>query len=143
SPVKEIISTNPGFMVEKGTSIIFLIILILFASTWFIKYPDIVTTSATLSLVNAPKPIVSKQTGKLAQLNIQNGAAVKEGTIIGKIESTANVHDILMLENKLSHFNGDTILDFQQLTFNQLGELQPDFQQFIQEYIQYKNFAKE
>lgn len=143
APVKEIIGANPGFMVQKGTFIIFLIVVILFAGTWFIKYPDIVTSSASLSLVNAPKPLVSKQTGKLAQLKLANGVHVKEGAIIGKLESTADAEDVLMLENQLNRLLETETESTGAFNFTKLGELQPDYQQFIQAFIQYKNFGEE
>lgn len=58
---QEIISRKPDFF-EKWALLVFLILLLLLlAGTWFIKYPDIIEGRAVLTGDNAPKEIVSKK----------------------------------------------------------------------------------
>lgn len=66
--VQEIVSNRPGFLVRYGTLFFLITIIILIAACWFIQYPDIVSTNAKLTSINAPKEIVTKTSGKLVKL---------------------------------------------------------------------------
>lgn len=149
SSVTEIISTQPAYWVRKGTGLIFAIIAVLLLGTWFIKYPDVVQTKAVLNALNAPKPIVAKRQGKLTKLHSKNEQQVQQGAIIGVLETTANITEVIRLEQALQ--NLDTCLlhgDYQilheviqQIPNNNLGELQLSYQTFIQAYVNFSNYS--
>ncbi|MGF7078477.1 HlyD family efflux transporter periplasmic adaptor subunit [Mucilaginibacter sp. UYCu711] len=85
---QEIISRQPGFL-EKWSLLVFLAILVLiFSGTWFVHYPDVVTTRAIILAENAPKEIIVRQEGQLTKLIIKNGQPVKRNDVIGRIENT-------------------------------------------------------
>jgi multidrug efflux pump subunit AcrA (membrane-fusion protein) len=88
--VNEIISNQPGFLIRWGVSIFFLILVLLVLATWFVQYPDIVTTKATLTSINAPKSVITKMQGKLIQLLVKEGQMVQQKDILGYVESTAS-----------------------------------------------------
>ena len=93
--IEDIISNKPPFIVRWGT-ILFLILLIFFISIcWFIKYPDIINAPAKLTSINAPKQVISLTTGKLIRLKIKENEQVKQGAILGFIESTADHNEVL------------------------------------------------
>ncbi len=95
--VNEIISNRPGFLIRWGVSIFFLILLLLVLATWFIQYPDIVNTKAKLTSINAPKPIITKQAGKLIKLFAKEGEQAKQGQVLGYVESIASHEGIILL----------------------------------------------
>ena len=69
---QEIISRKPGFL-EKWALLLFMaILLLLVGATWFIRYPDIIESSGTLTGTNAPKEIIPLQTGRLIKLFVKN-----------------------------------------------------------------------
>ena len=79
---QEIISRKPGFL-EKWALLLFMaILLLLVGATWFIRYPDIIEASGTLTGTNAPKEIIPLQTGRLIKLFVKNGDWVKKGEMI-------------------------------------------------------------
>ena len=88
--VNEIISNRPGFLIRWGVTIFFFIVLLLVFATWFIQYPDIVTTKAKLTSINAPKEVITKTQGKLIKLIAQEGQMVQQNDLLGFIESRAN-----------------------------------------------------
>jgi HlyD family secretion protein len=64
----EIISHRPGFLVRWGNVFFLIILLIMIVACWFIYYPDVVQSTAKLTSINAPKPIVTLTGGKLVKL---------------------------------------------------------------------------
>jgi HlyD family secretion protein len=144
---QEIISRQPGF-IEKWALMLFLVILLLLISgTWFIRYPDIIEASGTLTATNAPKEIVSLQTGRLIKLFVSNGEGVKKGQMIGWIESTANANEVLDLSVKLdSGFSllmqnkSESIAGLFNINYQNLGELQAPYQTFSAALQQYNDY---
>jgi HlyD family secretion protein len=144
---QEIITRQPGF-IEKWALMLFLFILMLLMScTWFIRYPDIIETTGKLTADNAPKEIMPFQSGRLIKLFVKNGDAVKAGDIIGWIESTANTNEVLDLSKSLD--SAMSLLeqkDERNLsaqfdhTYQDLGELQVPYQQFIAAWQQYGDY---
>jgi len=143
-PMQEILSRQPSFMAKWALVFFASILLLLLAGTWFIHYPEVVTTNATLTGTNAPKEIIPLQDGKLVRLFAENNAVVQKGAIIGWIESNANHLEVLALSKKvdeavtlLQHNNPDKIQQLFIEKYASLGELQTAYQPFV---IAYQTF---
>ena len=144
---QEIISRKPGFL-EKWALLLFMaILLLLVGATWFIRYPDIIEASGTLTGTNAPKEIIPLQTGRLIKLFVKNGDWVKKGEMIGWIESTANASEVLDLSIKLdSGFSlltqekSENVASLFNVNYQNLGELQVPYQTFIAALQQYNDY---
>ena len=135
---QEIISRKPDFM-ERWALLIFLgIVLLLFAATWFIKYPDIIETTAKLTASNAPKEIVPRQEGRVVKLFVHNNDRVNKGDVLAWIESTANHEEVMELskqiDSSISLLNAGQVEKVSTLfnkRFGNLGEIQQGYQTFI------------
>jgi multidrug efflux pump subunit AcrA (membrane-fusion protein) len=133
---------------EKWALLMFLLILLLIiAGAWFIRYPEVVDASATLTAENAPKEIVTRQEGKLVRLFLNNDQDARQGQDIGWIESTADHREVLSLSSSLD--NGEYLLVTNHTEavsslfgdeFHSLGELQPAYQQFITALRQFNDY---
>jgi HlyD family secretion protein len=144
---QEVISRKPDFY-EKWALLVFLIVLLLLtAGTWFIKYPDIIQASAVLTGDNAPKEIIARQSGKLTALFVAPDQQVKQGDILGWIESNAATKEVIELSNQLDSCvkiagknNPQLIATILGKGFTNLGELQPAYQTFITAWLQYNDY---
>ena len=144
---QEIISRKPEFL-EKWSLLIFLLLLLLLtAGTWFISYPDIIYANAVLTGSNAPKEIVARQTGKLTALFTENNQRVKQGEILGWIESNADTKEVVDLSERLDSAakllgNTDTqlIAGLFHRKFENLGELQSSYQIFVSAFQKYNDY---
>ncbi|HMR81547.1 MAG TPA: HlyD family efflux transporter periplasmic adaptor subunit [Niabella sp.] len=144
---QEIISRKPDFF-EKWSLLIFLVLLmLLFTGTWFIRYPDIIEASAVLTSDNAPKEIISRQSGRITALFVKNNQPVKQGDIIGWVESNAVSQEIIDLSEKLASSFGFleqndavAISELFRYRFKNLGELQMPYQTFITALQQYDDY---
>ena len=145
---QEIISHHPGFLEKWALILIMGIMCLLFACTWFIRYPDIIEASGTLTADNAPKEIVPLESGRLIQLFVKNGDKIKKGGIIGWIESTANTNEILSLSESLDSGlsllqNNDTknLAGLFEKDYKNLGEIQTLYQSFTTAWQQYDDYV--
>jgi len=148
--MNEIISRNPGFISKWALLILFTILCLLTSMTWFIHYPDVIRTRASLIATNAPKTVITRQDGRLIRLFVHNGQYVLSGDILAFIESTANHEQIIHLNRLLD----STIIDLQKNntqyvvtrfsgTIEQLGELQQVYQQFIASFQQFADYLQD
>ena len=91
----EIISNRPGFLVRWGNFFFLAVLSLMIIACWFIWYPDIIQSTAKLTSINAPKPVISYTNRKLIKLLTSEKQFVKQGDIIGFIESIADHREIL------------------------------------------------
>ncbi len=145
--VQEIISRKPTFF-EKWALLIFLMILLLLvAGAWFIEYPDIVEAKAYLTANNAPKEIMPRQDGRLVRIFRRNDDWVKAGDMIAWIESTAHHAEVISLAHQLDSCTKllatgklETVGNIFKQRFENLGELQISYQQFITAWQQFNDY---
>lgn len=109
--------------------------------SWIIKYPEIIITSFRLTSDDVPKPVVAKANGRLIKLWVKDNQYVEQGKVLAYIESTASHLEVLALQNSLDslaklvetgHF--ENISSFRSGSYQQLGELQSDYQTFMQQF---------
>lgn len=153
-PVREIFGRPPAWIIRWGSTLIFIFFLSLAFISLIVKYPDVVSSPARLSSVNAPKVVMVKQTGKLIRLNKADGDNVAQNEVIGCTESTGNIDDILQLEKYIDCLSANfkkrqvkAVLPEQafinKFSINQLGELQLSYQGFVQAQIVYGNYIND
>jgi multidrug efflux pump subunit AcrA (membrane-fusion protein) len=144
--IQDIITTVPSWMLRWGITLFFCALLMLLSFSAFIKYPDIIKTQLKITSPNAPKQIVTKITGKLVKLLVDNNDEVKQGQALAYIESTANHAKVLLmlnnlkqLQNRLKSNQSIASADFNNDVNNELGELQAAYQAFSEVYLMYKS----
>ena len=135
---QEILSQKPDFLERWTLYIVLMILLLLLAMTWIIKYPDIIQVSARLTAQNAPKEILVRQNGRLIKLFASNHKFLKKNEVIGWIESTASHAEVLSLSGQvdsgISLLNNGNILKASSLfehAYQDLGEIQSAYQEFV------------
>lgn len=145
--VQEIVSRKPSF-IEKWALFMFLIILFtILTIAWLVKYPDIIETDGTLTSNNFPKQIVIVQEGRLKRLFYSNDDLIRKGEIIGWMESTADYQSVIKVKKQI-----DSCAKMLELSLinkavhcfdnrgSNLGEVQKDYQQFINSMQLFKDY---
>ncbi|NLR62642.1 HlyD family efflux transporter periplasmic adaptor subunit [Chitinophaga polysaccharea] len=146
--VQEIISHKPGFL-ERWALYLFLIILLsLFSTTWFIKYPDIIEANAVLTATNAPKEIIVRQEGRLVNLLTFNRKKVKKNELLGLMESNASHQEVLELSMQIdscitlfNHGRFEKVVRYFSRHHNNLGEIQQPYGDFIKSLQQFDDYV--
>lgn len=135
--MQDLISFRPHWIIRKGNAIFFIIMFLLIAFTWFIKYPDVIKASLKLVAINAPKLLVAKTEGKLQRLLVINEQEVTKGQPLAFMQSTASHQQVISLQNWINSIEAfiikdslEVLLTNQLPLFNELGEIQPTYQDF-------------
>ncbi len=143
--VQEILGHIPHWIIRSGIGVIFVVLLLLFIGSMFFKYPDIISSSISVTTENPPASLVAKTSGKIDLLFVEDKQTVKKGEILAIIENTANHKDVLELKSKLDSMKGFFLLyDTSQFqNFNpsyELGNIQTGYSSFLRLYYEYQNF---
>jgi multidrug efflux pump subunit AcrA (membrane-fusion protein) len=133
--VQDILSRAPSWMIRWGTVLIFGIILMLFFVSWFIKYPDIVTTEIVITTTVPPEKLVARTSGKIEALLVYDKAVVQENTPLGIIQNTANYKDVFLLKSIIEDYSKGNQFDFEKLKNVQLGDIESAYALFHSAYI--------
>jgi len=147
--VQELISKPPRLLVRWGITIMFFIIFLFAIISWFFKYPDVVEVSLLLTTAESPKSVNAKIGGRLMKLFVKEGQSVKEGDVLGYLESITDYDEVVNLSKNLKSIkpymregNIGHLTILQNSTYSHLGELQADYQKLIQSYIELKSSAQ-
>ncbi|MGC4099960.1 HlyD family secretion protein [Ferruginibacter sp.] len=147
SLIQEIISNRPGFITRRGTSIFLVVLLLMIAACWLISYPDTVLTKAKLTSLNAPKEVKTLIAGKLVRLFVKENTFVKKGTVLAFMESIADPEEVIALDQEIDNLRyhldnnaPEKALPYLTDIHQQLGELQPQYQTFMQQLRQFCDY---
>lgn len=150
--VQEILSRQPPRIIRWGISLFALLLLFIFYICWLIPYPEIIVAKARLNSLNAPKQIVARSEGKLIKILVKEHDEVIQNQVIGYTESFAKPSTIKSLSVKIDSIQGllytsqpDFIKNYINVQNNailadSLGELQSNYQTFVNAYISYRDY---
>jgi HlyD family secretion protein len=100
--MQDILTRPPHFLVRSGISVICAVIVLLFAGSFFFKYPDIVPGEAVITTENPPVWMIAKTTGKIRELNCSDKSPVRQGQVLAVIENPAVTGDVNQLKEQLT-----------------------------------------
>lgn len=139
--VQDILTKVPHWMILWGNTMILFLLVLFFLFTWFIKYPDIISTEAIITSQSPPQREYANATGAIDTLMVKNNEYVMNGEPMAMIENTASFNDVYLLKAIL-----DTIqiknsgLDFPilKIPILSLGEISNTYAIFEKEYTNYQ-----
>jgi multidrug efflux pump subunit AcrA (membrane-fusion protein) len=149
--VNDIISKMPHWIIRQGTLVLFIVMAMLFAGAYFVRYPDVIVTSVNITSTNPPVKIVAQTSGRIKKFFVQNNQQVKKEELICLLENAADYGNVQLVKSIVKKL--DTSLDLQQELskipigqYYRLGELQSAYTDLYQSISQYlffveKNFA--
>lgn len=134
---EELINTPTSLLVRWGITIIVFFFVLVFFASWYIKYPDVITTNLKLVSNNNPKTITSPINGSIKKILIKEGKKVEKGEVLFFLESTAQHDEVLKLEKTIDTLiyliRLEKVKDFFEYNvdgFYDLGELQKSYEIF-------------
>ena len=146
--IDEILGKAPNSIIRWGISIIFLLVLLVFAISCFVKYPDTLKAEITLYSENMPATLVAKSSGKISRIFVKANQEVPQNCPLLLLENTANYDDILLLQviiDSLKPFiNQDKTEEIPELQLSGqsliLGEVQSYYAGFRKSLADYQRF---
>jgi multidrug resistance efflux pump len=140
-PIREIMDNPPGRILRWGTTVIFAIIFILLFFSWLIRYPEKIIAPIEITTINPPVTLVSKISGNIKYLYVNDRENVPAGKILAVMETTASLSETGLLEGIIDTMkNPDNILPSSLPDFTELGEIQGYYGTFQKNLIDLHNF---
>ncbi len=139
--VQEILNKVPNWMIRYGNTLILILIFMLLFISWFIKYPDVISTQVMVTTSIPPEKIFAKSSGQFEVLLANEENNVTKNEVLAVIENTASYKDVLFLKKII-----DTIKIHQEKFYFPienipplvLGDITTSFSQFENDYYEYK-----
>lgn len=139
--VQDILTKVPHWLVSSGSTFLLVLILMLVFISWFVKYPDVISTQVMLTSQNPPERIFANSTGQFDAILVNDTDSVEEGQVLAVIDNAALYEDVLLLRTILdtvtiskSHF----YFPINELPLLILGDLNNSFAQFENSYKEYQ-----
>lgn len=141
---QEILGRIPSWTIRWGITVIFGIFAGIILGCCFIRYPERVNGTVTITTGISPVDVVAKSGGTVELISVSNGDSVREGDILGVIHTGADYRDILSVDTCLSDFAGhpleEAVFDARLYRKYLMGDLQEDWSSFVAFCRKYRNY---
>jgi len=139
--VQEILTQVPHWMIRWGNVLFLALIILLLFVSWFVKYPDIITSEALITTEIPPQKEYAKVTGKIADILVEDNQNVTGGRALAILENTANYKDVFKLKSVIDTITVNSksfYFPIDSLPILFLGDIESQFALFENSYIQYE-----
>ena len=134
--VQEILTRMPHWMIRWGNVLILLLLFLALLISWFVKYPDVITTEIVITTQTPPEKLIARTSGRIEAILVDDKVNVNKNTPLAVIENAANYKDVFLLKSIVDTINLDkNLFPFHLLKSTQLGEVENFFALFQKEYI--------
>ena len=138
--VQTILQKIPHWMIRWGNSLLFFVIGLAFALSWFISYPDTIASQAVLTTQIPPQKVYAAIDAKLDSIYVQDGQAIVQGNVLAVLNNPAVTEDVLYLKGIMDtmRLSKKTFsFPMEELPILFLGEIETSFANFENAYYQY------
>jgi multidrug efflux pump subunit AcrA (membrane-fusion protein) len=138
--IQDILTKVPHWMLTWGNSIVLCLLILFFVFTWFIKYPDIISAQAVITSQTPPQKVYANISGRIDTIMVSDSQDVKNGQILGMIENTAVLKDILKLKATVDTIHiqeNNFIFPVDKIPLLSIGEISSSYAIFEKDYIDY------
>ncbi len=146
--VEELIGSPPSWLVRRGITVIFIVIITLLTGAYFFRYPEIISSSVVITAEHPAIWLVSQTNGRIDSVYVKDQSKIDKDQIVATIENTASMDDVLFLKRKLESITegiknkgADSLLILPR-DLN-VGELNDCYIQLIKSMDDYTLFRKE
>jgi len=138
--VQDILSHIPNWMIRGGNTLLLALIIMLLFITWFVKYPDVISSEIMVTTSFPPEKIYAKSTGQFEVFLTNEDKNVSENEILAVIENSASYKDVLLLKSitdTITFDRNEFSFPIEKLPFLILGDITTSFSQFENDYSEY------
>lgn len=130
--VQDILTQPPHWMIRWGNTIIFIILILIMAMSYIIKYPEFVPAPIIVTSQNPPEKMEARISSKIEKILIKDHQEVKKNDLLMVMQSAANYKDVLELKKLVDSLVPSQLYAFPiaQTSRFKLGELQGDYNNF-------------
>ena len=134
--VQEILTRVPHWLIRWGNVVILTILVLMFWVSWFVQYPDVISTKISITTNIPPEKLVAKTTGKIEAILVNDREIITQKTPLAVIENASNYKDVLILKSIVDTIDIDkNKFPFDKIKLAQLGEIESYFAVFQKESV--------
>ena len=134
--VHEILTRVPNWMIRWGNVVILLLLALVLMISWYIRYPDIITTQIIITTQTPPEKLVARTSGRIEAILVTDRQDIAKNTPLAVIENSANYKDVFLLKSIVDTLDlTKNLFPFEVFQTAQLGEVESSFAVFQKEYI--------
>ena len=139
----EVMGKIPPWILRRGITVLFCIVGMLLAGSYFFRYPDVITAPVVLTGAVPPANIIAFSSGKLDMLDTKDNQDIKAGEYLGVIYNSARTEDILYLKSFLFMLDveNDSIISMPNKSL-QVGNLQSQYSSFYATLFSYNEYMR-
>jgi len=146
--IQELMGFIPKSVVRWGITVIFIILAGIIIGSFYFRSPEIITAPMILTTKNPPVALLSKSTGKIDRLFVQDGQLLTKGSLVALINNPTSYQDYLVLKKEFSEGLDTSTWDEQVLTVLlsgelKLGELQLSYSSFLKNCNSFKHYLNQ
>ncbi|WKD85754.1 Colicin V secretion protein CvaA [Polaribacter huanghezhanensis] len=138
--VQEILTQVPNWMIRWGNTLFFLLIVMVLFISWFVKYPDVISTQVMITTTIPPEKIYAKTSGQIEVLLKNDGDKIEKNETIAIIENSANYKDVFLLKSILDTLSINTnnfSFPINSIPYLVLGDITTSYATFENNYSEY------
>lgn len=130
--VRDIMQKMPSLLLRWGTTVIAAGLAALILLSFLLRYPDTVPARVVVTTRQPPASVVARADGKIDELRVSDGAAVRAGKVLAVLENPARLTDVEALVQALDSF--ETGSAFRAPEASELGEIQDAYAAFLRHH---------
>jgi HlyD family secretion protein len=144
-----LLSTPPSWILRSGGGLLFGVLFLVFALSFFIRYPETATGTVLLHNAAGNVALAPRVSARIADIRIRPGEKVKKNDTLLILESSADYRNILLLDAFLSTFEAEDTANWRKdspefrkiFALTGLGAMQPDAENFVKKIKEYRLFC--
>ncbi len=143
----EIIGDSPGWLVHSGIALIAFVTLLVLAGSYFIRFPEKITSNGLVSSDLPPIELISPVEGYLDSILMSDDFKVEGNDVVFNIRTTTDARDLSLLINWMDDYRAikdpRKVLNVQFPSNLQLGTIQDDYKELELTFNQFKKILKD
>lgn len=143
--VQEVMNKIPSWILRRGITVLFVIVLMLLIGSWFYKYPEVIPAEIVITSLEPPASIIARSTGKIDKIYVENNQQVLSKTPLAVIQNPANTENMFTLietmrKYELSGYSEVFIMNSFESKPLELGAIQSVYASFLNSLNDYQNY---
>ena len=139
--VQDVLGQIPNWMIRWGSTLFFVLILLVLVISWVVKYPDIIQAETIITTRTPPQKEFAVTTGKLDSIYVEEAQMVKKNTLLAVLENPANTMDVYYLKSILDSLSIDKSeirFPIDEIPILLLGGIETAYASFENSYMEYE-----
>jgi len=145
--ISDLIGNAPSWLLRSGISMVALVFLTVLGIGYFIKYPDKIQGTGTLTSLSPPIELMSRSDGYIDTILVKDNQVAKKDQVILYVNNTTNPEQIEELTEWISEYekieNPRNYLDTKVPENLQLGVLQNEYASLCLKYNELQQTLKD